>query len=119
MKHFFEVFFIAVTLVAFSLGNVPVGIFGAMFAVIAWMAPLKKNCKTPDQIFADATGQENSNVEVVYEFRAAPGESFTAKLHLYTVDDSKVLATLAEYVSEHSGIPITGDRLHVSSYKVV
>lgn len=119
MKHFFEVFCIALALVALALGNIPVGIFSAMFAVIAWIAPLNKVKKTPDQIFADATGQPNSNVEVVYEFLAQPDESFTAKLHLYTVSDEKVLSTLVEYVTDHSGIPITGDRLHIISYKLV
>lgn len=119
MKHFFEVFFLAVAGIAFSLGIVPVGILGTMFAAIAWMIPVKKVHKTPDQIFAEATGMKNSNVEVVYEFVSNPSETFTAKLHLYNVDNSTVLSTLAEYVSEHSGIPISTERLHVTSYKVV
>jgi len=119
MKHFFEVFFLAVAIVAFSLGNMAVGIFAGMFCLIAWAVPIKKVQQTPDQIYASATGQKNSNVEVVYEFYTNPGETFTAKLHLYTVDSNKVLLTLAEYITDHTGIPIASDRIHVISYKSV
>ena len=127
MKHFFEVFFIAVAGVLLSLGNIGLGIFFAMFAVIAWMAPIRKVYSTAQytpksvpgyQALGTATVDPKSTVTVEYEFKSALGESFTASIHHYgALSHAAIEPKLMEYLLESTGIPVEPNRVHIKSIK--
>ena len=122
MKIFCEVFFLALALILFGVGQTGLGIFAGMFCVIAWMIPNPRKSKTTEELLAEASSEGSDLVLVEYEFIANKGETFTANIHHYsteTISEEKVLLGLSEYITEHTGIPISPDRLHVLSFKEV
>lgn len=122
MKHFSEAFFLALALVLAVLGQTGLAIFSAMFCVIAWMWPYYKEQKTAEQLMAEADGGKAVLVSVLYEFNSNKGETFTAELHhdsTIPLNEKEVLTDLAEHVTEHTGIPIDGSRLHVLKFNLI
>ncbi len=122
MKHFSEALFPALALIFFVLGQTGLAIFAAMFAVIAWMWPLYKEPKSTEQLMAEANPGSAVLVFVEYEFHSNKGEKFTAELHhdsTIPLTEEEVLTDLAEYVTEHTGIPIDASRLHILKFNQI
>lgn len=119
MKPFIEVVLVAAAILLFAFGQIPASIFVGMFAVILFIAPESKPSKTPEELMAEANGELSKGVHVVYSFCSEKKETFTADLHYYStkLDEDKVLDVLAEYVTDHTGVPVTKDRLHIVSMK--
>lgn len=124
MKHFFEVLLVAVTILLFSLGQIPLAIFAGAFTVILWFAPNRKY-KTVQEIIDEVNGTApsgTSTVYVEYNFVSEPSEKFTASLYHYSIvppTEESILPKLAEYVTEHTGIPIEASRLHVTKIQAM
>ena len=124
MKHFFEVLLVAVTILLFAFGQIPLAIFAAALTVIVWIAPNRKY-KTVQEIIAEAEGTTPSgthSVYVEYNFVSEPAEKFTANLYHYSngpLTEEAILPKLAEYVTEHTGIPIEANRLHIIKIQAV
>ena len=121
MKHFFEVFFIALTLVLAAFSQTALAIFSAMFCVIAWMWPLGSTGKSVEEIIAEANGAGGDQFAVEYNFKDDASEKFTVNIHHYgeKITKDEILKELVEYITDHTGIPVEADRLHVISYKKV
>lgn len=121
MKHFCEVFFLALALILAVYGQTGLAIFAGAFCIIAWFWPMNATGKSVEQIIAEAEGKAGQTIYVEYEFVANKGEVFTANLPHYSTDtlvEEEVQIELAEYVSEHTGIPIEADRLHVLKFNL-
>lgn len=124
MKHFFEVLLVAVTILLFAFGQTGLAIFAAALTIIVWMAPNRKY-KTVQEIIAEAEGTAPSGTEAVYveyNFVSEPTEKFTASLYHYSngpLTEEAILPKLAEYVTEHTGIPIEAERLHITKIQAV
>lgn len=124
MKHFFEVLLVAVTILLFAFGQIPLAIFAGALTVIVWIAPNRKY-KTVQEIIAEAEGTAPSgthSVYVEYNFVSEPAEKFTANLYHYSngpLTEEAILPKLAEYVTEHTGIPIEANRLHIIKIQAV
>lgn len=119
MKPFFEVLLVAATFILFAFGQIGLATFASTFAVILWMAPASKG-KSVQQIIDEAHGSSIGSVFVEYVFVAEPNEKFTANLHHYStgqLSEAAILPNLAAYISEHTGIPIEADRLHITKIK--
>ncbi len=124
MKHFFEVLLVAATILLFAFGQTGMAIFAGALTVIVWMAPTNKY-KTVQEIIDDAHGTAPSGTDTVYveyNFVSEPTEKFTANIYHYsngTITEETILPKLAEYVSEHTGIPIEAERLHITKLQVM
>ncbi|UYE98869.1 hypothetical protein XbC2_451 [Xanthomonas phage XbC2] len=124
MKHFFEVLLVAVTILLFAFGQTGLAIFAGALTVIVWLKP-SYNTKSVEQIIAEANGAAPSGTEAVYveyNFVSEPTEKFTASLYHYSngpLTEEAILPKLAEYVTEHTGIPIEAERLHITKIQAV
>lgn len=121
MKHFLEVLMIAAALLFFAFSQTALGIFAIMFFVVLFIAPSYKG-KSVEEIIAEAKGEGSDAVYVKYSFVSEPNEEFTATLHHYSneaLTTDIVLAKLAEYVTEHTGIDVQPDRLHVVKFNAI
>jgi hypothetical protein len=124
MKPFFEVLFLAIAIILFSFGQIPLAIFAGMITAIIWYSPTTVG-KSVQQIIAEADGKvpEGTNaVYVEYNFVSEPNEHFTANLYHYSngqLTEESILPKLAEYVSEHTNIEISADRLHITKIQVL
>lgn len=120
MKAFFEVLLIAATLILLSFGQIGLSIFTwiafLLLVSVSWYSSSYK-CKTVDEIIAEADGESFDSVYVEYHFIAEPTEKFTDHLHHYStgkVSEADLLPKLAELITEHTGVPISADRLHIT-----
>lgn len=121
MKHFLEVLMVAAALLFFAFSQIALGIFATMFAVLLFIAPSHKG-KSVEKIIEEAKGEGSDSVYVKYSFVSEPSEEFTATLHHYsneTLTTEVVLAKLAEYITEHTGIDVQPDRLHVVKFNAI
>lgn len=118
MKKFIEVLLVVVAIFLATSGEIAGSIFVGMFAVLCIIVTAKLY-KTPQEYLAEANDELYSGVSVEYCFCSEMKEKFTADLHYYnkSLEYNKVLEALAEYVSEHTGIPTAIDRLHIISMK--
>jgi hypothetical protein len=124
MKHFFEVLLVAVTILLLAFWQIPLAIFSAALTIIVWMAPNRKY-KTVQEIIDEANGTAPSgthSVYVEYNFVSEPAVNFSANLYHYSngpLTEEAILPKLAEHVTEHTGIPIEADRLHITKIQAV
>ncbi|SOK58717.1 hypothetical protein [Yersinia phage fHe-Yen9-04] len=118
MKHFLEVLFVAIAVVAMMLGYTVIAIWSAMFAIIFWAAPNSSVKKTPEDYLNESRKLNVSGAEVEFEFLSDKGKTFTVKLepHLY-INDDMLMDSLVEYIVKHTGIQTSSERLNIISIK--